>query len=86
MKAVVVLALGLLSLAARAEGAHHDPVTAPDSFSQQSQEKAQLPDVDERAEAQAASLMPAFATEPQNQALMLGGLLAMGFMVRRRRD
>ncbi|OWQ90427.1 hypothetical protein CDN99_13830 [Roseateles aquatilis] len=60
-------------------------VVAETSFVQQSQPApALVPDVNEQEGAD--SVMPAFVSEPQNQAMMLGGLLAAGFMVRRRRD
>ncbi|WP_143074123.1 hypothetical protein [Roseateles sp. YR242] len=75
-----------LSLAARASNQFQmEPVAAESSFSQQTQSgPAQLPDVNEQEGAD--SLMPSFAKESQTQALMLGGLLAMGFLVRRRRE
>ncbi len=92
MKTVVVSLLGALSLAAHAQEQQVPApqvqavsVAAESSFSKQSQQaSAQLPDVNEQEGAD--SVMPAFASHPQNQALMLGGLLAMGFMVRRRRE
>lgn len=90
MKSVVMLLLSGLTLAAQAQEQAVDPVPAPQiaaetSFAVQSQDApAQLPDVNEQEGAD--SIVPNFATGTQNQALMLGGLLAMGFMVRRRRD
>lgn len=101
MKVVVTLGLVFLSLTAQAreQQVHHqlsspakalpqllaEPVAAESSFSRQSQsEPVQLPDVNEQEGAD--SLVPSFAKESQTQALMLGGLLAMGFLVRRRRE
>lgn len=93
MKAVVALLLGAYALAAQAQAQEQaqEPqtpaaaVTEADSFRNESAPgPAQLPDVNELDASD--SIMPAFASEPQNQALMLGGLLAMGFMVRRRRE
>jgi|GEM_PF-1581656 len=99
MKAVLTLGLVFLSLTvhareqqaerlssiARASQLQMTPVAADTSFSQQSQsEPAQLPDVNEQEGAD--SIVPSFANESQTQALMLGGLLAVGFLVRRRRE
>ncbi len=62
-----------------------EPVTAETSFTQRSQsEPVQLPDVNEQEGAD--SILPSLGSESQTQALMLGGLLAMGFLVRRRRE
>ncbi|MBO9687002.1 hypothetical protein [Roseateles chitosanitabidus] len=90
MKAVALLLLGGLGLAAQAhaqEPSSSTPqvaVAADTSFSRQSQPSApQLPDVNEQESDVAA---PSFVNEPQNQAMMLVGLLAAGFLVRRRRD
>ncbi|WAC73570.1 LPXTG cell wall anchor domain-containing protein [Roseateles sp. SL47] len=101
MKAVVALGLVLLSLTAQAREQQvqtpltsvgraapqlaAEPVVADTSFSQRSQsEPVQLPDVNEQEGVD--SLLPSFTNESQTQALMLGGLLAMGFLVRRRRE
>lgn len=90
MKAVVLLLLGGLSVAAQAQeqaaqDAPQHRVVAESSFVQQSQPApAQVADVNEMEGA--AAVIPSFASEPQNQAMMLGGLLAAGFLVRRRRD
>ncbi|MDH0865462.1 hypothetical protein [Mitsuaria sp. GD03876] len=90
MKSVLLLLLGGIGLAAQAQEqpAPEAPqlhVAADSSFVQQSQAApAQLPDVNEQEGADA--IVPSFVTQPQNQAMMLGGLLAAGFLVRRRRD
>lgn len=90
MKLVLLLLLGGLGLTAQAqEQPAQDfgpaPVSADASFGQQSQAApAQLPDVNEQEGVDA--VVPSFVTEPTNQAMMLGGLLAAGFLVRRRRD
>ncbi len=90
MKSVLLLLLGGLGLAAHAQeppasDAPQTRVAADASFVQQSQPApVQLPDVNEQEGA--IAVVPSFVTEPQNQAMMLGGLLAAGFLVRRRRD
>ncbi|PIM54584.1 hypothetical protein CS062_04170 [Roseateles chitinivorans] len=90
MKSVLLLLLGGIGLAAQAQ---ESPVTdakavqvaAETSFVSQSQSApAQLPDVNEQDGAD--KVLPSFVSETQNQAMMLGGLLAAGFLVRRRRD
>ncbi len=101
MKVVVALGLVFLSLAAHAKEQQvqsqlssvargvsqlpAEPVAAESSFTRRSQsEPVQLPDVNEQEGAD--SLLPSLGAESQTQALMLGGLLAMGFLVRRRRE
>lgn len=101
MKVVVALGLMFLSLAAHAKEQQvhaqlsfsarglsqlaSEPVTAETSFTQRSQsEPVQLPDVNEQEGED--SILPSLGSESQTQALMLGGLLAMGFLVRRRRE
>ncbi len=89
MKSVLLLLLGGLGLAAQAQElsateAPQAQIAADASFVQQSQPApVQLADVNEQ---EGATVVPSFVSEPQNQAMMLGGLLAVGFMVRRRRD
>ena len=90
MKAVIWLLLSGLGLSAQAQvqeptsATPQVAVAAESSFVGQSQPSApQLPDVNEQ-EADVAT--PSFVNEPQNQAMMLVGLLAAGFLVRRRRD
>ncbi len=90
MKSVLFFLLGGIALAAQAQelSAPEAPqlhVAAETSFVQQSQAAAaQLPDVNEQEGAD--TVIPSFASESQTQAMMLGGLLAVGFLVRRRRD
>lgn len=101
MKVVVALGLVFLSLAAHAKEQQvapklssavrglsqlpAEPVAAESSFVLRSQsEPVQLPDVNEQEDGD--SLLPSLGSESQTQALMLGGLLAMGFLVRRRRE
>ncbi len=90
MKSVFILLLGGIGLAAQAQeqqAPDTNPVhvAAETSFTQQSQPApAQLADVNEQEGAD--TVVPSFVAESQNQAMMLGGLLAAGFLVRRRRD
>lgn len=90
MKAVLWLLLSGFGLSAQAQvqeptsATPQVAVTAESSFVGQSQPSApQLPDVNEQEDAVTG---PSFVNEPQNQAMMLVGLLAAGFLVRRRRD
>ena len=90
MKAAIWLLLSGLGLSAQAQvqeptsATPQVAVAAESSFVGQSQPSApQLPDVNEQEDAVTA---PSFVNEPQNQAMMLVGLLAAGFLVRRRRD
>lgn len=87
MKAIVALLLTGAAVVAQAQDRLEPqaPVSADTSFKAQSRpEPVQLPDVNEQDEP--SSPVVSFAGESQNQALMLGGLLAMGFLVRRRRE
>ncbi|ANH69252.1 hypothetical protein [Mitsuaria sp. 7] len=90
MKSVLLLLLGGIGLAAQAQeqqapDTNSVHVAAETSFTHQSQPApAQLADVNEQEGAD--TVVPSFVSEPTNQAMMLGGLLAAGFMVRRRRD
>lgn len=87
MKTLIAVMLMGAALAAQAQD-RLDPqaaVATQTSFKDQSlPAPVQLPDVNEQEEP--ATPVRSFASEPQNQALLLGGLLAMGFLVRRRRD
>lgn len=77
----------LASTPAWADSWSQEPAAAaePVSFADQIQAQPQIADVDERPLHETRGL-PSLGDQPQAQALMLGGLLAMGLLIRRRRQ